>query len=133
MLEFYPQIKQFHIAAAVLSGSLFAVRGAFVLGGARWPMALPVRWLSWSVDTALLTAALMLLTILPGGMFANGWLAAKIVLLLVYIVLGVIALRRAKTRRGQVFAYVAALATFAAIYSIARAHHPLGFLFPLLG
>lgn len=133
MIEFYPQIKQFHILAALLSGGLFALRGAFALGGARWPMALPVRWLSWSVDTALLTAALMLLTILPGGMFANGWLTTKIVLLVVYVVLGVFALRRAKTQRGRVIAYVAALATFATIYSIARAHHPLGFLLHAIG
>lgn len=126
MIEFYPQIKQFHIFVALLSGSLFALRGAFVLGGARWPLALPVRWFSYAVDTALLTAALMLLTILPDGMFSNGWLAVKVSLVVVYIVLGVFALKRAKTRRARVGFYLAALATFFAIYSIARSHHPLG-------
>lgn len=128
MIEFYPQIRQFHIVIALLSGSLFALRGAFLLGGARWPLALPVRWLSYAVDTALLTAALMLLTLLPGAMFANGWLAVKVALVVVYIVLGVFALKRAKTRRTRVLSYLAALATFLAIYAIARAHHPLGFL-----
>lgn len=126
MIEFYPQIKQFHIFVALLSGSLFALRGAFVLGGARWPQAWPVKWFSYSVDTALLTAALMLLTILPGGMFANGWLAVKVTLVVVYIVLGVLALKRAKTWRARFGFYVAALATFLAIYTIARTHHPLG-------
>lgn len=128
MIEFYPQIKQFHIFVALLSGSLFALRGAFLLGGARWPQTLPVKWLSYTVDTALLTAALMLLTILPGGMFANGWLAVKVALIVVYVVLGVFALKRAKTRRARFGFYLAALATFLGIYSIARAHHPLGFL-----
>lgn len=127
MIEFYPQIKQFHILLALLSGSLFALRGGFALAGARWPHALPVKWLSYSVDTALLTAALMLLTILPGAMFANGWLWVKLALLLVYVVLGVFALRRARTRRGRVLAYAAALLAFLAIYSVARAHQPLGF------
>ena len=127
MIEFYPQIKQFHIFLALLSGSLFALRGAFVLGGAHWPNALAVKWLSYAVDTALLTAAMMLLTILPGAMFANGWLWAKIGLLVAYVVLGVFALRRAKTSRGRWLAYLAALAAFFAVYSIARAHHPLGF------
>ena len=127
MIEFYPQIKQFHIFLALLSGSLFALRGAFVLGGAHWPNALAVKWLSYAVDTALLTAAMMLLTILPGAMFANGWLWAKIGLLVAYVVLGVFALRRAKTSRGRWLAYLAALAAFLAVYSIARAHHPLGF------
>ena len=126
MIEFYPQIKQFHIALALLSGLLFALRGGFALAGARWPQAAPVRWTSYAIDTSLLTAAFMLLTILPGAMFANGWLTAKLVLLVAYIVLGVFALRRAKTRRGRVACYVAALAAFAAIYGIARAHAPMG-------
>ena len=128
MIEFYPQIKSFHVMVALLSGAIFALRGGFALGGARWPHALPVKWLSYAVDTALLTAAFMLLTILPGAMFANGWLAVKVALVVVYIVLGVFALRRAKTRHGRVLAYAAALATYLAIYSIARAHQPLGLL-----
>jgi uncharacterized membrane protein SirB2 len=99
MNEFYPQIRQFHIFVALLSGALFALRGAFALGGARWPLALPVKWFSYAVDTALLTAALMLVTILPGAMFANGWLTVKIALVVLYIVLGVFALKRARTRR----------------------------------
>lgn len=127
MIEFYPQIKYVHIMLAVLSGTLFALRGAFAIGGAKWPNALPVKWLSYTIDTALLTAAMMLLTILPGAVFANGWLTVKVGLLVLYVVLGVFALRRAKTLRGRVLGYLAALASFVAIYSIARAHHPLGF------
>ena len=133
MIEYYLQIKQFHVFVALLSGSLFAVRGAFLLGGARWPQALPVTWLSYAVDTALLTAALMLLTILPWTMFANGWLLAKVALVVVYVVLGVFALRRGRTARTRATCYVAALLVFGAIYSIARAHHPSGALLPLLG
>ena len=56
MIEFYLQIKYFHVFVALLSGAIFAVRGAFLLGGASWPQALPVKWLSYAVDTALLTA-----------------------------------------------------------------------------
>ena len=133
MIEFYLQIKQFHVFVAVLSGVLFAVRGAFLLAGARWPQALPVKWLSYAVDTALLTAALMLLTILPWSMFANGWLLLKVGLVVAYVVVGVFALRRGRTRRTRAACYVAALLVFGAIYSIARAHHPLGALQPLLG
>ena len=126
MIEFYPQLKMFHITAALLSGALFAVRGGFALAGARWPQALPVKWLSYSVDTALLTAALMLLTILPWAMFANGWLLVKLALIVVYVVLGVFAMRRGRTRRMRAICYVLALLTFSMIYAIARAHHPLG-------
>ena len=133
MIEFYPQIRQFHVFVALLSGSLFALRGAFLLGGARWPQALPVKWFSYTVDTALLTAALMLLTILPWAMFGNGWLLLKVMLLVAYVVLGVFALRRGRTRRTRAISYVAALLVFGAIYGIARAHHPLGPLLSLLG
>lgn len=128
MIALYPQIKHLHIFVALLSGSLFAVRGGFALAGARWPQALPVRLLSYSIDTALLTAAMMLLTILPWSMFANGWLFAKIVLIVVYVVLGVLAMRPRRRTRARVVYYAAALLTFAAIYGIARAHHPLGAL-----
>lgn len=133
MIEYYLQVKQFHIAVALLSGTLFAVRGAFQLGGAQWPQALPVKWLSYAADTALLTAALMLLTILPWAMFANGWLLVKVGLVVAYVVLGVFALRRGRTRRTRALCYVAALLVFGAIYSIARAHHPLGILLRLAG
>lgn len=132
MIEFYPQIKHFHIAIALLSGAIFAIRGAFLLGGARWPQALPVKWLSYAVDTALLTAALMLLTILPWAMFANGWLLVKVGLLVAYVVLGVFALRAGRTKRTRALAYASALLVFGAMYSIARAHHPLGVLHPLV-
>ena len=133
MIEVYPQIKQFHIFVALLSGSLFALRGGFALAGARWPRALPVRWLSYAIDTSLLTAAMMLLSILPWPMFANGWLLAKIALLFVYVVLGVLAMRPQRSRRERSLYYAAALLAFAAIYGIARAHHPMGPLAAWLG
>ena len=128
MIEFYPQIKQFHILLALLSGAIFALRGAFALAGMRWPQALPVKWLSYTIDTCLLTAALMLLTILPWAMFANGWLLTKIVLIVVYVVLGVFAMRPGRRQRTRALCYAVALLVFAAIYGIARAHHPLGWL-----
>jgi uncharacterized membrane protein SirB2 len=132
MIEFYPQIKNVHVLTVLLSGGLFALRGLGVLLGARWPNAAPVRWLSYTIDTTLLTAALMLLTILPGAMFANGWLAVKLTLLVAYVVLGVMALRRARTRAARAGFYVAALVTYAYMIGVARAHHPLG-VFALLG
>jgi uncharacterized membrane protein SirB2 len=133
MIEFYPQIKAVHIAMVFASGLLFALRGAGVLAGMQWPMRLPVKLLSYTIDTTLLTAALMLFTILPHALFSNGWLTAKLVLLVVYIGLGTFALKRGRTRRMRATTYVAALAVFAFIISIARAHHPLGIFLTLLG
>jgi len=129
MIEFYPQIKHAHIGLALLSGALFAGRGLLLLLGARWPNAAPLRYLSYAIDTALLTAALMLLTMLPGSLYANGWLAVKVALIVAYVVLGVFALRRGRSRGVRAACYVAALLVFAQIYFIARSHHPLGALY----
>jgi uncharacterized membrane protein SirB2 len=133
MIEFYPQIRHLHIAMVLLSGALFALRGAGVLAGGRWPLSWPVRWTSYAVDTTLLTAALMLLTMLPWAVFSNGWLVTKIVLLVAYIALGAMALRGARSTGTRAALYVAALLVYAFMISIARAHHPLGILRGLLG
>ena len=133
MIEFYPQIKNAHVAMIMASGVLFALRGAGALAGFRWPLTWPVRFLSYSIDTTLLTAALMLLSILPWGLFGNGWLAVKIGLLFVYVVLGFMALRPVRTRQVRIALYVLALLVYGWMYSIARAHHPLGILRSFIG
>ncbi len=128
MIEFYLQIKSVHVALVLASGLLFALRGAAVLAGARWAMAAPLRYLSYTIDTALLTAALMLLTALKLNPFVVPWLEVKLALLVLYVVLGSLALKRARSRRARAGFYVAALATFGFMYFVARAHHPLGLL-----
>lgn len=129
MLEFYPQIKWVHVAAAMTSGGVFALRGLLVLAGqSRWAMAPLLRYFSYSIDTVLLTAALMLLTILPGAMFDNGWLSVKLSLVLLYIVLGTLALKRGRTPGLRAGCYVLAVLVFAFVLTIARSHQPYGFL-----
>src|SRR3954463_16136688 len=101
MLEFYPDIRWVHICAVIASGSLFMLRGAGVLAGARWPMWAPLRYFTCTVDSVLLTAALMLVTLLHQYPFVHAWLTAKVCLLAVYIVLGTFALRRARSLRAR--------------------------------
>lgn len=132
MIEFYSQIKSVHVAAVIASGVLFLLRGIAVQAGARWTMAAPLRYLSYSIDSVLLTAALMLATMLPSAMFANGWLTLKLCLVLVYVLLGSFALKRGRTPRVRLICFIAALAVYAFVISVAIAHHPLGALRPLL-
>jgi uncharacterized membrane protein SirB2 len=137
MLEFYAQVKWVHVAAVLSSGALFLLRGLLLQPGpasasGRLAMLAPVRYLSYGIDSVLLTAALMLATMLPAATFANGWLLAKLLLLPLYVVLAVFALRRARTPRARLACFVAALAVYATMAGIARAHHPLGWAF-LLG
>jgi uncharacterized membrane protein SirB2 len=75
----------------------------------------------------------MLLTALHLNPFAVPWLAAKLALLVAYIGLGTLALRGTRGRRAQALCYAAALFCVGAIYTIARAHHPLGLLQGLAG
>ncbi len=134
MLEYYAQVKWVHVTAVLASGGLFLLRGLLLQAGAssgpgRWALAAPVRYLSYGMDTLLLTAALMLLTMLPGTMFANGWLWVKMLLLVMYVVLGSFALRRGRSPGVRRACFVAALAVFGCMLAVARSHHPLG---PLL-
>ena len=124
----YPYTRHAHIGLVVASGTLFAARGIGVLCGAHWSMQRSVRVLSQIIDIALLAAALVLLATLRLNPFAVGWLGTKLALLVVYIVLGSLALKRAPTRSARAGCLVAALAVFAYIVSVALAHHPLGVL-----
>jgi uncharacterized membrane protein SirB2 len=129
MIEYYPEIKLVHVGAVIASGSLFAIRGTLMLARSSLANHAALRYLSYAIDTTLLTAALMLTTILHQYPFVQGWLTMKVVLLVVYIVLGSLALKRARTRRAQVGSFFAALAVFLFIVCVARAHHPLGIVY----
>ena len=126
MLEFYPQIKFVHVLCVTLSGSLFCVRGVLMLAGSRLANHAVARYLSYAIDTTLLTAALMLITILHQYPFVQAWLTVKVLLLVVYIVLGVFALRRAPTRAARASCFAAALAVYLYIVSVAYWHDPRG-------
>ena len=128
MIEFYPEIRLAHLLAVAASGALFFVRGLARVAGAGWPRAAPLRYLSYTIDSVLLTAALMLVTILRQYPFAQAWLTVKVLLLVVYVVLGFLAFWKARTRAARATLWVAALAVYAFIVSVARAHHPFGFL-----
>lgn len=110
----------------ISSGVLFALRGGGVLAGAHWPMFAPLRYLTYTVDTVLLTAALMLATLLHQYPFVHAWLTVKVLLLVVYIVLGTFALKRGRSRAMRAGCFAAALLVYLFIASVARTHQPLG-------
>ncbi|GIX34283.1 MAG: SirB family protein [Lysobacteraceae bacterium] len=129
MLAYYPQIKSLHVLFAVLSVSLFVFRGTVaVLLRRPWGDHPLLRGTSYLIDTLLLTFALMLLTMLHLNPFAQAWLAVKLGLLVVYIVLGALALRRAHRQPVRVVCFVAAILVAVWIFGVARAHHPLAWL-----
>jgi uncharacterized membrane protein SirB2 len=115
----YLALKHIHITFALLSGGFFLLRGLWMLLESpllqrRWVKVVP-----HVVDTLLLASALGLVFWSGQYPFAQGWLTAKVLALLAYIVLGTIALKRGRTRGVRSFALLAALATFAYIVAVA--------------
>ncbi len=123
----YPWLLPLHITLVTLSVSLFAARGAGVLAGQRWPMTGWARGLAPVIDSLLLLAGGTLWWLLQLNPTQDRWLLAKLVLLIVYIMLGTLALKRAPTRAAKAVCFVAALSVVGFMASIAVAHHPLGF------
>lgn len=124
----YLIVKNVHIASVVLSFTLFLFRGALMITGSPWQKNIVVRVLPHVVDTILLTSALWLMQLLHQYPFVHHWLTVKVVLLVLYIVLGSFALKRGRTRKERGIFFVLAVITFLFIVSVARAHHPLGML-----
>ena len=130
MIEFYPQIKLVHIYAVIASGCVFGVRGVLMLARSSITNHPALRYLSYVIDTTLLTAALLLVVMLHMYPFVQAWLTVKVVLLVVYIVLGTFALKRGRTRAVRTACYFAALAVYLFIVSVSIAHNPWGVLAP---
>ena len=122
----YYVAKSLHVGAVVVSVAGFAARGALMLSGSRLLEARFVRVAPHVVDTVLLASALWLCWIIRQYPFVQGWLTAKVLGLLAYIVLGTIALKRGRTRGVRVAAFVGALAVVGYIVSVALAHDPRG-------
>jgi uncharacterized membrane protein SirB2 len=123
----YVLLKHVHMTAVVLSGSLFALRGVWMtmespLLRQRW-----VRIVPHIIDSLLLASAIALAITIQQYPLVHAWLTAKLFALVVYIVLGSIALKRGKTRRIRIFAFIGALLTFSYIIAVALSHNPVAF------
>ena len=126
----YLWLKPLHITLVTLSVALFAVRGLGVLAGQAWPLAGWARGLAPVIDSLLLIAGGTLWWLLQLNPTQDHWLGVKLALLIVYIALGMLALRRAPSHRVKALCFAAALAVVAFMVSIALAHHPLGLFAP---
>lgn len=126
--SFYLPARQVHVASVHLSFALFLLRGALMMAGSAWLRHPVLRVLPHAVDTVLLASAIVLTLVISQYPFVHHWLTVKVLLLALYVVLGSYALKRGRTRVARAAFFVAAAATFLFLYSVARAHHPLGAL-----
>lgn len=123
----YALLKSIHVGCAVLSVTGFAARVAVSLWNpARLAESSFARLVPHLVDTVLLAAAVGMLLQWPGGFWQAGWLHAKILLLLAYIVSGARALAVGRPRSERLAALILAMAAFALIVVSAVTKAPFG-------
>lgn len=122
----YPALLHLHRACVTASVALFMARGLGVATLQAWPMQARWRWLSVAIDVPLLAAGVGLWTLLGLDPLQQTWLGVKLALLVVYIVLGSLALKRGRTRSQRLLFFVAALAVVLCTVGIALARHPAG-------
>jgi uncharacterized membrane protein SirB2 len=129
----YATVKLLHQAAVALSVGGFVVRGVASLAGARWVGGRAAKTLPHAVDTVLLGSALWLTWTLRLTPTNAPWLAAKLVGLVVYVALGIIALRPGRPRGLRATAGLAALAVVGWMVSVAVTKTPLGLFYSFVG
>lgn len=123
----FSEIRATHVTCVALSGALFSCRAMLRIGGGEAVANHRLlRRASYVIDTTLLLAALLLSAILRQYPFVDAWLTTKVLLLLLYIVFGSFALKRARTQPGRVAATFGAWLTFAAIIGVAVTRDPAG-------
>jgi len=120
--------KVIHVTCVALSFCGFFVRGVWML---RDSAMLRQRWVKifpHIVDTALLASAVVLAVAWHVSPLQQHWLMAKIVALVFYVWLGVVALRSGRTKTVRLSAWLLGLVTFVYIVSVAVTKSVLGFL-----
>lgn len=121
----YALLKMIHVGSVIVSYLLFILRGIWMMQDSenlrqRW-----VRVLPHVVDTILLTSAIALAMIIQQNPLSDSWLTAKVIGLLLYICLGMVAMRFGKTRQTKMIAWVAAQCVFIYIVLVALTKSPV--------
>ena len=112
----------------MLSVGGFFIRGLLMLADSS---LLQRRWLKVAPhvdDTVLLAAALVLMAMIGQYPFVDAWVTAKVFGLIGYIILGSLALKPGRGKGVRLACWLAALAVFAYIASVAMSKDAWGFV-----
>ena len=120
----YVIFKHLHMTAVALSGLLFMVRGLWLLQGSAQLQAKWVKITPHVIDTLLLVSAIAMLVV---AQQFPAWVHVKITLLIVYIGLGLMAFKKAKTQGQKLTFLLAAMAVYMFLISVALTKSPVGF------
>ena len=125
--DLYQWSKWLHISCAAISICGFTLRGVLKL---RASNALQQRWIKIVPhinDTVLLGCAIYLAVAIRQYPLTDGWLSAKLFALLLYIGLGMVVMRFARSQQQRLIAFVLALISFAYIVAVAFSRSPTPF------
>lgn len=126
LIAHFGSIRLLHVSCVLLSGGLFMSRGLMRIADSPVANHRAVRVASYVIDSALLAAGIALAMALHQYPLTDAWLTTKVSFLIVYIALGLYALKLAQQRNTRILAFLAALLTYAFIIGVAVAHHPAG-------
>ena len=115
----YTLVKIIHMSCAMISVIGFIARGILKIKDSPLVERKLVKILPHVVDTILLASAIVLVVMSGQYPWAAPWVGAKIVGLLVYIGLGVVVMRTAKTPKTRMTAFVLAIITALYIFMVA--------------
>ena len=123
-MTFYEFVKYIHVSAIILSVSGFVTRVVLKLNNSPYQTSFWFKKLPHYVDTLLLLSALTMVYIMGVNPLTTVWLAEKISGLLIYILLGMVALRWGKTRQIKKLAAFLAIVVFSYIVYVAHYKTP---------
>lgn len=115
----YLTLKNIHVTCVVLSYFFFVVRGVWMMRESSLLARPWVKIAPHAIDTVLLVSAIAMAVMIRQYPFSAPWLTAKLVGLIVYIALGMVALKRGKTKRTRMAAWIAAQLVFFYIVAVA--------------
>lgn len=121
-------LKAIHVACAILSITGFVIRGVWMIRESPWLAKKWVRVAPHIVDTVLLLSAILLALQIRQYPFVHGWLTAKVLALVAYIVIGAIGLKYGNTKKIRIAAWLVAMAVFLYIVLVALTRQPLPFV-----
>ena len=121
-------IKTIHISCVILSFGGFLLRGMWMLLSSAMLCNKWVKIVPHIIDTMLLLSAMFLVYLSGLSLFDNDWLLVKIIALVIYVLLGTLALKRGRTKRIKIMALVLSIITFLYILSVAVTKSVFGFI-----
>jgi uncharacterized membrane protein SirB2 len=121
----YPTLKAVHVTCVSASFALFFVRGVWMMRESALLQQAWVRVVPHLVDTVLLASAIAMAVMTRQYPLVAAWLTAKVAALVLYIGLGMVALKFGKTLRIRIAAWIAAQAVFFYMVAVALAREPL--------